>query len=310
MVVPIGGFGALELNFWGHVGATPLLGVSIFQGYIFFTHYNDSLQLRSFVGFLLLLDVLSTVLNTFALRTIIITNWGNPATLLGAKSTLAAESAVTLVVTWLTQLFFAYRVRQVNPTTRVIPVLIVLFATLGIAAGMTRVHFLVVLPFQDLVKLKFKVLNTCAGGFAALSDGLAIIAMCLTFVQTAIDTKRFQSVLRYLLIYTANRGIIVTSAQILVVVLYVYAPTKFYWAPVHDCLSKLYLNTLLAMLNSRALLRSKLFGETKVTQHNAIQFPPDQSVVSGEICTTVRWRSAPSEIDPSEQHQGDDCEPK
>ncbi|TDL23435.1 hypothetical protein BD410DRAFT_160569 [Rickenella mellea] len=311
MVVPIGGFSALELNFWGHVGATPLLGVSMFQGYIFFTNYNDSFRLRLFVGCLMLLDFSTTLFNSLSQRTIIITNSGNPATLTGAKSTLAAEAAATLVVTWLTQIFFAFRVHQVSPTRRVILVLIVFFASLAIAVGMVQTYFVAALPFQELRTLKFKVVNTCAGVFAALSDALAVSAMCMTFVQSKMDTKRFQSVLRYLFIYTVNRGIIVTSAQILAVVLYVYAPTNFYWTPVHNLLSKLYLNTLLAMLNSRGTLRSKLFGETEVAPHNAAQCFPDRSmdVASGETRSTMHWRSAPSEGDISAQPRGIDCEP-
>ncbi|TDL28974.1 hypothetical protein BD410DRAFT_255091 [Rickenella mellea] len=270
MATPIGGIEALELNFWGLAVATALLGVSIFQGYVFFSHYNDSFRLRLFVGILLLLDLTTTLFYSFDVRTIVIVNWGQELNLRGTTLAMVGESAATLIVTFLTQLFFAFRVYQVDQNKRISPALIVLFAFLAIAAGMTRVHFMAVSNFEELTKAKYKVANACEGAFSAISDVLATIAMCMTFVHTAMISKRLDAVLKYLLLYTFNRGIIVTSAQILMVVLYLIAPQKFYWAPVHLCLGKLYVNTLLAMLNSRARLRLRLPGTFLIEESTKI----------------------------------------
>ncbi|TDL23430.1 hypothetical protein BD410DRAFT_160284 [Rickenella mellea] len=292
MLVPAAGGGGLnsfEPNFWGLAVATILLGVSIFQGYIFFTNYNDSCRLRLFVAVLLLLDFSTTFFYSFALREMLIVNRGSPSNLSGAGPTLLAESTATLVVTWLTHLFFAFRVYQINHGNRIVPVLIVIFASLSLAAGIIRVKFMVVLSLNNMVTLRYKILNTLSGVFAAISDILATVSMCLTFVHSAFDTKRLDSVLRHLMIYTFNRGIIVTSAQILVVVLYVYAPQKFYWFPVHICLSKLYVNTLLAMLNSRARLRSKI-SQTVDFAPNILHF----THASDAMTTTVKLRNSPS----------------
>ncbi|TDL28971.1 hypothetical protein BD410DRAFT_834976 [Rickenella mellea] len=128
-----------------------------------------------------------------------------------------------------------------------------------------------VFSLQDIMKTKYKVADACEGAFAAISDVLATIAMCITL----------DSVLKYLLLYTFNRGIIVTSAQILMVALYLSAPQKFYW------------------LNSRARLRSRLSGTfdfEENTNDSAFDKPthhvPATDALHSELPTTVQLRSA------------------
>ncbi|TDL15179.1 hypothetical protein BD410DRAFT_796639 [Rickenella mellea] len=127
-------------------------------------------------------------------------------------------------------------------------------------------------PYHEVLKPVFKIMATCEGGFAAMSDIVATTAMCFTFVESVMYTRRLSSVVRLLLIYTINRGVLVTAVQILIVALFWYGPDKFYWAPIHMCLGKLYVNTLLGMLNSRQRLRSKsvlIRNEIRITQNNS-----------------------------------------
>ncbi|TDL16526.1 hypothetical protein BD410DRAFT_795291 [Rickenella mellea] len=120
-------------------------------------------------------------------------------------------------------------------------------------------------PYHEVLKPVFKhIMATCEGGFAAMGDIVATTAMCFTFVESVMYTRRLSSVVKLLLIYTINRGVLVTTVQILIVAL-------FWYAPIHMCLGKLYVNTL-RELNSRQRLRSKsvlMRNEIRITQNNS-----------------------------------------
>ncbi|TDL20025.1 hypothetical protein BD410DRAFT_841601 [Rickenella mellea] len=329
----------LELNFWGFAAATLLMGVSICQGYAYFSKFKDSLKLKLFIGFLLALDISSTVLYAIALRIVLILNAGQPSSWVVSIPVLVAESVVTTTITLLAQLFFADRVYRVGRGKRIFPLLIVIFALLGAAGGISRAVFMVALRLQNLEDKNYKVwfpisslslspviaqsqvATATEGGFTIISDVLATMAMCITFVRSGRDSARLDSLLKSLLIYALNRGILVTSAQISLVMVYFYSPMKFYWlvclvyavvaphviekrrVPIHMCLSKIYLNTLLAMLNARAQLRAKATnanseGHSRSNSNTHPQFAnfPTVDVTSG-ILSTLELDSVAASVD-------------
>ncbi|TDL15242.1 hypothetical protein BD410DRAFT_796572 [Rickenella mellea] len=242
--------------FWGTVVSTVLFGVSLCQGYFYFTDYDDRLALKVYVTFLLFLDISSTVVWTAGLHKSLILNWGISVSPTSERPYAAAESVITLVLTFLTQLFFAHRVYILGSYRRIIPIIIALFALIGLVGGLTRVIFELTNSFGVIVTRKFKIVNGFENGFAAMSDVVATIAMCIHFVESAMDTRRMTSLLRRLMIYTVNRGILVTLFQTLILALYLSAPLGLNWIPFHMCVGKLYVNTFLAMLNARRRLRS------------------------------------------------------
>ncbi|TDL15240.1 hypothetical protein BD410DRAFT_796569 [Rickenella mellea] len=246
----------LNIVYWGFVWQTVLFGVSICQGFLYFSNYNDRFPLKAYVSFLLFLDVSSTIAWTTGLHTDIVQNWGASVSLSFSSPFLVAESVSTLTMTFLTQMFFAHRVYLLHPSRPPIPVIIVIFAMIALGGGITRITLSLTTSSDAISAARVKVANLLENGFAAVGDTVATIAMCLKFVESALDTRRMASVLRRLMIYTVNRGITVTLVHISIVAFYWCAPEKLYWAPLHMCAGKLYVNTLLAMLNARQGLRS------------------------------------------------------
>ncbi|TDL16584.1 hypothetical protein BD410DRAFT_795238 [Rickenella mellea] len=137
-----------------------------------------------------------------------------------------------------TQMFFARRVYIVDSNKRTIPAFIVTYRT-------ARIVFMATGSYTELIFPKVKVVTVSENGFAAMSDIIATVAMCYKLVEASVDPRRMSCVVRTLMIYIFNRGIVVTAAQILIVILYAYAPEKWNWLPVHLCVGKLYINTLL-----------------------------------------------------------------
>ncbi|TDL20832.1 hypothetical protein BD410DRAFT_790510 [Rickenella mellea] len=242
-------------SYWGFVCSAVLCGVSVIQGYLYFTRNNDKLGFNLFVGCLLGLDISTTSVWAYILYRLLILNIRNSNTLAISNTYFTADSSMTLVITLFTQIFFAHQVYLVMTKRRVVvPAVITFFAILGFVSGAIRISTVRHAPGKWS---RYKLSTTLEGLFFAFSDITASAAMCFLFASAAKESKRLSSALKSLTIYTVNRGILVTSAQILLVALYLWQPTKFYWSPFHITLSKLYVNTLLAMLNSRPSLRSK-----------------------------------------------------
>ncbi|TDL16585.1 hypothetical protein BD410DRAFT_795240 [Rickenella mellea] len=277
---------------------TSLLGVSVRKGYFYFSKYHDRLALKVYVreffpigdrvaaapsianlfkvAFLLFLDMCSTLVWGIGLHGSLIRSRGKPVSVTSAIPFLAAGSAMTLTITFASQLFFSRRVYLLDSSRLRISVIVTISALLALGGGITRIIVMLAPPPDATAQGIFNITNTFENGFAAVSDIVATIAMCFKFVETAMDTRRWDpsaikttsdwllkyvcfrmtSLLRRLMIYTVNRGIVVTSVQILTLVLYWHAPDKLYWMTFHMCVGKLYVNTLLAMLNARRQLRS------------------------------------------------------
>jgi len=70
--------------------------------------------------------------------------------------------------------------------------------------------------------------------------------------------SRTNTVITRIVLWTINRGVIVTLLQISLCALFGVGPVKLLWSPVHLIISKVYTNTFIAMLNSRPKLRSYL----------------------------------------------------
>ncbi|TDL20029.1 hypothetical protein BD410DRAFT_899817, partial [Rickenella mellea] len=266
----------LEANYWGFALATMLLGISLCQGYIFFSRHNNSRGLKIFdLGCIFLniifyffapelrttiqpphvvleVNVASKVLDQFRPLASMATISQQSLTL------LVAESICTTMITFLTQLFFAVRIYRVDERKHIFPILVSVFAILAAAAGITKAVFIqVIQSFVSLQDIKYVAAVVSEGSLATVGDILATIAMCTKFVRSTKNSSRLDSVIKTLFLYALNRGVIVMSAQILIVIVYVSWASDLYWVVIHMSLGKVYVITLLSMLNARAKLRSE-----------------------------------------------------
>ncbi|KAL5522441.1 hypothetical protein ACEPAG_8457 [Sanghuangporus baumii] len=264
--------------YWGFIIATALFGISVVQGYFFFLGNKDSWKLRSFVGcfdavgfnalrsivwldlilFTRLLDLSTTALSSEVLHYYLVVNFGNPLALLYMIKPYVAEYAITLIIIFLSQTFYVWQIYAVNRTAW-IPLLIFLLATCSLGGGiaLTVELFKVGLLIENLSDSTIMICLSLATSFAAACDIVSTAAMCyyLTFRRSAY--KETNTLLKTLLFLAVNRGVLVAVAQIGHLALFVAFPSRAYWMPFHLSLSKLHVNTLLAMLNSRTTLRAR-----------------------------------------------------
>ncbi|KAJ7468492.1 hypothetical protein FB451DRAFT_1256406 [Mycena latifolia] len=108
---------------------------------------------------------------------------------------------------------------------------------------------------------QFSVFVGIAKGFAALADVIATGALCCYIGATHSSTgfSKTSSMLKHLIGYILQRGILVTLIQVTFLVIFFTTSTKFAWLALHVNVTRIYANTFCA-LNGRASLRSDMLS--------------------------------------------------
>ncbi|EJC98234.1 uncharacterized protein FOMMEDRAFT_23807 [Fomitiporia mediterranea MF3/22] len=265
---------ALNCLYWGFAVATILLGMTLIQGFIYFRNYVDKRPLRVLVASLMTLDILSSFLTAHVLYYYMIENYGNPTSLsVSPPVTFTIEFFLTTTVTFLSQSFYAtqiYKLHKSSPNRFLSTFAAMAFFTLSAFISNTISTILIVVENYFTSAAKFsvdvlKVFTSLGSCCASASDIIACSSLCLFLVSHRADLGRGHTTLvDTLLFYTINRGLLFTVAQIGRMAAYLSAPMMLYWLPFHLCLSKLHVNSLLALLNSRHALRGAAQEVSKI----------------------------------------------
>jgi len=277
---------AYRPGLYGLTAASILTGITIAQAYIFFNTGKDSWSLRCLVIFLVTLDILGTVIDTVYLDQLFIKEYGILSVVQPIPSFVAAENVGTGVITSCVQFFLGWQIFRLDRRWWPASLLISVFAFGGL--------ILTIIINVELVNLEsgtkgFEIIAGTWNAMSALADIMATVSLCIILASAKGTIQKTNAILNSLLVYFINRGILLTVAQILFMVFWYAAPEKLIWYPFHFCLSKLYVNTFLAMLNTRQALKKKQRGNADTSgRSTTINFKkrPSQPNISHDVYVT------------------------
>ncbi|KAI3606306.1 hypothetical protein WG66_009587 [Moniliophthora roreri] len=240
--------------------AISLLGVILVQAWAYFNNNNDRWDLRALVNFfpftiyvvlsaqtgqvasLVIMDIVITVMNSVEMHYVQI---------LISDVNCSGDRDDNVLGSDL------FRDKSsVNRVHRVVPLFIILCAIGACVPGMmVGVGGLVHWDLQVLTTTKAKIQLGLYCGFAALGDLAVTVALLWSFRHSRTGFKKTDGLLQKLLQYTVTRGVLMTLLQSCLLIVYLSQPGSLSWTALYYCESKLYVITMLAMLNSRASLR-------------------------------------------------------
>ncbi|KAJ7832486.1 hypothetical protein B0H13DRAFT_2370921 [Mycena leptocephala] len=281
--------------FWGFCITLILFGVSILQGYLYFTRYHDRPWLRCLAAGMLTLDCISIALISQSVYYYLRAQYRVPD---------------LRAITYASQMHFVYQLylaRSAGNSATIMKVLVatILLGTVGLGGAVGCVIMMLLYPqavsqtatipslwfnftLLSLIVLDentegLKVLSGIARGVRAAADILATVAMCLFLKSADNGITRPSSLLSSLMHLIINRGILVTAAQILLLVTFFATPNHLYWIAVHINTTKLYVNTFFGMLNARTALveRSMQHTSRDITIPEETEIHPNSSSVAG-----------------------------
>jgi len=205
--------------------------------------------------FLWVFDTLHIILCTIAVFWYLAFNFNNPGQLAFTHWSIDLQGDCEGVVGLTVELFFALRVWKVSKN---------IFLT-GFVAALSCLHFLLGIYFttQAFSLREFSQFSqldwvTIAGlGGAAVAD-LTIAGTLVFFLnRSRTGYKRTDSIINTLMIYSIKTGLLTSIFATATVIFFVAMPNAFVYDVFFFCLGRLYVNSLLASLNSRQTMRDK-----------------------------------------------------
>ncbi|KAF8149844.1 hypothetical protein B0H34DRAFT_163708 [Crassisporium funariophilum] len=256
MVSTIGDtFGAMLI---GALVTMTIYGITTLQAYFYYMSFpKDGIATKLLVASIWTLDTLHAIFMCHCVHFYLITGYGHPEALVDGTWSLFISIAINVTIAFIVQCFFTHRIFQLcSPQKR--------WWVTGVIALTVFCHFVfgietVVFLFIKKQFSRLKEIHMAAvpfGVFAILSDIFIAVALCLLLGNNRSDFDDTNSVIDRLIIFAINRCILTSAMAILETIVFSVLPNSFYSIAIDFVIGKLYANSLLAVLNSRATLRS------------------------------------------------------
>lgn len=236
-----------------------LYGLSVLQTYMYFLKYeNDGAVMKAMV---LVLWMLGTTHATFVCHTVyhyLVLSYTNPLSLIDGEWSVYAATCVGVVSCFIVQIFFARMIYHL--TTHMWRLVLTTVFTILILGQVAFGVELSVKLFQiwQLPKLKAAVYVAMVPLFTirVVSDAVTASTLCFTLYKTRPSQPRSIRLVNTLIVYAINRFVLTTVVVVVQTIILIVRPDSI-WAMVIEFVSvHLYVNSLLATLNSRSHLRN------------------------------------------------------
>ncbi|TFK98977.1 hypothetical protein BDV98DRAFT_606462 [Pterulicium gracile] len=247
--------------YWGCVASFVLAGITILQAWNYFPG-RDKLAIRLMAWAMITLDVVSSILSAHGMYLYLIPQFGSLLPLAGLNQYLAAECYLAVCIAFISHLYFAWQVWTVLQTKRtvakyLVPGSILAFAGLAFVSGITCATFMIIDDGHVLTgrSYRFEMAVGISKAAASLADVIATAALCAYLANAQTGFKGTDSMIKRLMGYIIQRGLLVTVVQITFMILFFMSKTRLEWLALHVNMTKVYANTFFAMLNARENVR-------------------------------------------------------
>ncbi|KAN0135333.1 hypothetical protein V8E53_006898 [Lactarius tabidus] len=247
-------FGA---SFIGFIVSVVLFGLTLGQTWIYYWHYwtKDTKSLKFFVAFVTVLDIAFTILTAYVLYWYLVLNFDNVE---AAEETVwftTFQSVIGAIGCTAVQFFYARRIYLVCQNI-IIPMVIVFICICSFASGIyTNVTLL---STQTQSRYNSLLINVYVGmGCTILVDALITSLMCWALHRKKTGVASTDSMIMTLMAYTMNAGLLSTALGVAMTISFILAPDSMITQGIFWIVSKCYVNSMLAMLNSRNYIRNR-----------------------------------------------------
>jgi len=258
----------LGAAFIGNLIAGVLYGITCTQAYRYYREKNrDSKLFRWTILLLLMLDTVHIAMISHATYFYVILNYGNFLSLTIPNWSIIAPIYVSCISDFIIRTIFGKRVWfltnrnkflgfAICSTAIITPVFGFVCATRAFAIG-------TFLNFHRIAYLFYLGL-----GSGMVADLFIAGSLCYTLSKGRTGFKKTDNLLNVLIRYSVNTSLLTCVCAMASFISYALWPDTFIYISIYVSLSKLYLNSLLATLNSREYLSDKIQGVIGVPLSN------------------------------------------
>jgi len=238
--------------FLGIVAATFLFGITTLQTYWYYhTYPNDSILHKCSVTILWILDWFHLVLVVHATYTYMVTGFGNSLGLLDITWSIKLQASVTVLIILIVHSLYAIRVWLLGGYHRgVLGYIVASVVAAGFAIGIVLAYSIyTVKTYPDLEKIAW-IINAALGTSTSI-DFVIAAAMCYYLRKSKGSITRLNSRIAIIMQYSLSSGLLTSAFSLSAMFTYILLPNTFVFLAIEFLLTKLYVNSFIAMLNAR-----------------------------------------------------------
>jgi len=248
----------LGVDFIGVVLASILYGITTLQTIFYYRTYpKDRAGLKLLVAALWALDTLSLILVAHGVYTYLVIDFANIEDASAIVWSIASEPIVTSVIALTVNLFLIYRIWSLKKKWWPIATFLVIWALGPFAIGIVAV-WRTNSGIQSLSAVSELHWMAIAGDSLASSLDITIASiLCYLLWQGRTAFTSTNQIIQMLTLYVIMSGMTTALINLATLISYLAAPSALLFQMFNMCVSKAYVNTLMATLNSRQSIRGK-----------------------------------------------------
>ncbi|GAA6058618.1 hypothetical protein JCM10212_004029 [Sporobolomyces blumeae] len=246
----------------GTIISTFLLGITTCQVYEYLNNFpNDRRLYWWLVVSLCVMDWTHSAVSVYTIWDWCVENYGQVEHLLVSPFSFAVDPAMTGVVAFVTQIFYAYRVYIVGKRSIAIPIVIAFLSTVSLAFAIASTAKIFIL--QEFAKFQSFTYGVSIWlACAALADIIITASLVFHLAKSKTGLLQTNSILNRIIELVISTNGLTSSAALIDAVLFGALTSSWHVAP-NLCLVKLYFNSLLVSLNARADLERRLANSSQ-----------------------------------------------
>lgn len=281
----------------GCVLSAALSGMTIVQTFLYFRLLpKDPPRVKFMVIGLFLLDTSHAALMCASTWEYLILNFGNEAIADNIPISIALTVAFTAGITFIVQLFFSHRVFQLSRKNWCITVPLVMLSCGRLGAALVSTTKMGELESFHLFVEGYGYVFTLGLSQACVVDIGITAAMCYYLHTSRTGSGETDHLIDAIMLYTFNNGALTCVTTIISMICWLAMPRNLVFLGLHFAISKLYVNSLLATLNSRRSIRKRpKMGKVEGDHALPVMFPSSHSNPRSHSRTRIQSASATGE---------------
>ncbi|KAF8581211.1 hypothetical protein K439DRAFT_1636368, partial [Ramaria rubella] len=245
---------------YGAILSAIVTGINICRTYEYVSSNSDRRLFKGALILLVLLDLSGTIVIALILDHNVIGAFAEPigAALNSLPSYYSLENLANVIITTTAQSYIAWTIHVVDRRWWLLCVLILIGVLGEIGVGIyVVVHTAHLGSLSSTSGGLFHLISGLWNVIASFVDIIATIGLCALLHTVRTPFKSTDHLINRVMFNFINRGVLITIAQVLFFALWFAQPTTLIWAPFSFLSGKLYLTTLLALLNMRGRTQNR-----------------------------------------------------
>lgn len=245
-------------TFVGMAVSSTLFGIVCSQTFTYFRRYPlDRPFYKILVALLWLVEGVDQAFIAHAAYYYTVSNWGNPVVLIAPPVwTLVVQVLLGAAAGAVVKTCFAMRVWRFSGGNRPVTGIILALAIAQLAAAC--VYTAKGLNLSSLLQIdSLKIIGSLSLALGVATDVITAASLCWFLQGLRTGYSKDDSLVNTLSLYAVNTGVLTSAVSLSTMILYNIMPDNFIFMALYFVLSKLYVNSFLATLNTRRVLRGR-----------------------------------------------------